>query len=334
MPVRRLRARTFRNLADARIELPDGVTLLAGPNGAGKTNLLEALYFGLTGASWRTRAERELIAFGADHARVEVEIRSGSQRTELATVAQRAAGKTRRVDGNPVTAAGRPRGAAGGRGLLARPPRAGQGPARGAAIPSRPARRGAVAGARRLAAPLRPRPRAAKRAPGPHPRRSGVRRLPRRLGPRAGARGHGRDRRARRRGGEARRAVSRARRPASGSRAIRSCATPRAATPPTRDGLAGELRERRDSDLRLGRTTHGPHLDEVQISARRPRAAALRVAGPAARRAARSAVLRARGAAGDRRGAPADAARRRDERARRRAPRAARRAAWPAAARP
>jgi DNA replication and repair protein RecF len=102
MPVRRLRARTFRNLADARLEVPDGVTLLAGLNGAGKTNLLEALYFGLTGASWRTRAERELISFGADHARVEVEIHAGSQRSELATVAQRSAGKARRVDGNPM----------------------------------------------------------------------------------------------------------------------------------------------------------------------------------------------------------------------------------------
>jgi DNA replication and repair protein RecF len=32
------------------------------------------------------------------------------------------------------------------------------------------------------------------------------------------------------------------------------------------EGLAAELRERRQSDVDLGRTTRGPHLDEVQIT--------------------------------------------------------------------
>jgi len=102
MSVRRLHARGFRNLADAELELGEGITLVAGPNGAGKTNLLEALYFGLTGSSWRTRAERELIGFGGDLARVEVEVADGVERREFTAVAQRGEGKRRRVDGNPV----------------------------------------------------------------------------------------------------------------------------------------------------------------------------------------------------------------------------------------
>ena len=36
------------------VELPPGITSVVGPNGAGKTNLLEALYFALTGRSFRT----------------------------------------------------------------------------------------------------------------------------------------------------------------------------------------------------------------------------------------------------------------------------------------
>src|SRR5690606_12100907 len=64
----------FRNLDDAVIELAPGVNVLHGPNGAGKTNVLEALFFALTGRSPRTRREREAIAFGGKLARVEARL--------------------------------------------------------------------------------------------------------------------------------------------------------------------------------------------------------------------------------------------------------------------
>ena len=266
MPVRRLRARTFRNLADARIELPDGVTLLDGPNGAGKTNLLEALYFGLTGASWRTRAERELIAFGADHARVEVEIRSGSQRSELATVAQRAAGKTRRVDGNPVRSGATDR--------AARPAVAVFSPDRLELVKGPPAVRRSHLD--QLVSALWP------------ARAESRRRYGRALAQRNALL-------ARIRAGTAppdsldawdlELAREGAAVIAARADAVAKLGTwyPELATglglegePELRyaprsdagdaEGLASELRERREADVRLGRTTHGPHLDEIQIS--------------------------------------------------------------------
>ncbi len=46
--------------------------MVVGPNGAGKTNLLEALYFGCTGRSPRTSNERELVRRGASVTRVTV----------------------------------------------------------------------------------------------------------------------------------------------------------------------------------------------------------------------------------------------------------------------
>jgi DNA replication and repair protein RecF len=69
-----LSTRSFRNLADGRVELAAGLTVAHGANGAGKTNLLEALFFALTGSSCRTRREREMISFGQDLARCEVEL--------------------------------------------------------------------------------------------------------------------------------------------------------------------------------------------------------------------------------------------------------------------
>jgi DNA replication and repair protein RecF len=265
MPVRRLRARTFRNLTDAGFEIPDGVTLLVGPNGAGKTNLLEALYFGLTGASWRTRAERELIAFGADHARVEIELRSGSQRHELVTVAQHGRGKARRVDGNPV--------ASGPAELDSRPAVAVFSPDRLELVKGPPAvRRSHLDG---LVAALWP-ARAESR------RRYG-RALAQRnalLGRiRAGAASAGTleawDLELAREGADV---------IAARADAVEKLATwfgdlarglglegePALSYAPRSDArdaetLAVELGDRRDADLRLGRTTHGPHLDEVKI---------------------------------------------------------------------
>ena len=69
----RLRLRDFRNYTRAQLELGDGLTVVVGPNGAGKTNLLEALYFGLTGRSCRTSAEREVVRTGSATARVSVD---------------------------------------------------------------------------------------------------------------------------------------------------------------------------------------------------------------------------------------------------------------------
>jgi DNA replication and repair protein RecF len=75
--------RDFRTYARAEAALGPGLTVVHGPNGAGKSNLLEALYFGCTGQSPRTRNERELVRFGAPAARVVVRGSEGSQEHEL-----------------------------------------------------------------------------------------------------------------------------------------------------------------------------------------------------------------------------------------------------------
>jgi DNA replication and repair protein RecF len=69
----RLALRDFRSYAAADVELGAGLTVVTGRNGAGKTNLLDALYFGCTGRSARTTNDRELVRFGAQVTRVEVE---------------------------------------------------------------------------------------------------------------------------------------------------------------------------------------------------------------------------------------------------------------------
>src|SRR3954470_9775422 len=99
--VARLGLRDFRNYERADLHLGPGLTVLAGPNGAGKTNLLEALYFGLTGRSCRTNNERELPRFGQPAARVEVEVEAddGLHRLEVGIATGE---KKMKIDDAPV----------------------------------------------------------------------------------------------------------------------------------------------------------------------------------------------------------------------------------------
>jgi DNA replication and repair protein RecF len=97
--------RDFRTYARAEASLGPGLTVVHGPNGAGKSNLLEALYWGCTGRSPRTRNERELIRFGAEATRVVVRLSDGSEPHELSVGYGFAAGrpvKRMTSDGAPV----------------------------------------------------------------------------------------------------------------------------------------------------------------------------------------------------------------------------------------
>lgn len=106
MLVTAVEAKPLRSLAEARVELGPGVVSLVGPNGAGKTNLLEAVYFALTGRSFRTADRRELIPFGGSVARAEVAVRDGDgiERRLLASVS-RGEGRRHLLDGNAAAGA-------------------------------------------------------------------------------------------------------------------------------------------------------------------------------------------------------------------------------------
>lgn len=83
MRVLSVQLRDFRTYARAEASLGEGLTVIHGANGAGKSNLLEAIYFGCTGRSPRTRNERELVRFGAEATRVAVQLADGSEAHEL-----------------------------------------------------------------------------------------------------------------------------------------------------------------------------------------------------------------------------------------------------------
>lgn len=103
MLVTAIEAKPLRSLERVRVELSAGIVSVIGPNGTGKTNLVEALYFALTGRSFRTSDRRDLIPFGGSLARAEATIRDedGLERKLLASVS-RSEGRRHLLDGNPA----------------------------------------------------------------------------------------------------------------------------------------------------------------------------------------------------------------------------------------
>ena len=102
MRIERVALRDFRSYEAVELTLGPGLTIVHGANGAGKTNLLEGIYFGCTGRSFRTANERSLVRFGASATRV---VLSGSDETgahELAVGFEPGEPKHLSSDGAPV----------------------------------------------------------------------------------------------------------------------------------------------------------------------------------------------------------------------------------------
>jgi DNA replication and repair protein RecF len=258
-------ARPLRSLERLRIELGPGIVSLVGPNGAGKTNFLEALYFALTGRSFRTADRRDLIPFGATFARAEATVRDddGMERQLLASVS-RDDGRRHLLDAGPADPATLARN---------RPPVAVFSPDRLALIKGPPAERRAhldrfVTARWPVRADLRRRFGQALAQ-----RNALVARL---------AAGHGAS--GQLEVWDATLAEAAAALVAARAEAVAELAGPFAsaaadlglaggaelAYAPRAEGSAEQIRsgfsERREADLRLGRTSWGPHLDELKLA--------------------------------------------------------------------
>jgi DNA replication and repair protein RecF len=89
-----LEVRDFRNHAQTRVEVPEGLVAVVGPNAQGKTNLLEAAHYLLTLSSPRVSSDQPLIRTGSDQAYLRGEVAT-SAGTVLVEVEVRASGANR-----------------------------------------------------------------------------------------------------------------------------------------------------------------------------------------------------------------------------------------------
>ena len=93
MKLNTLKTQNFRNLIENPPLFHDGINVLFGDNAAGKTNTLEAIYLFATGKSFRTRNEKDFIRHGEDYARAEIEYEN-SVMTRTMSVTYMANGKS------------------------------------------------------------------------------------------------------------------------------------------------------------------------------------------------------------------------------------------------
>ena len=70
MHIKKLLLKNFRNYAAEEFGFSPGLNVLSGKNAQGKTNCAEAVFYLCTGASPRTRREKQLIKNGTERAEI------------------------------------------------------------------------------------------------------------------------------------------------------------------------------------------------------------------------------------------------------------------------
>ncbi len=73
MYIKKIRLENFRNYENQEIEFNNNLNIIYGNNAQGKTNILEAIFIAAMGKSFRAKKDKDLIGFGKESAKVEIE---------------------------------------------------------------------------------------------------------------------------------------------------------------------------------------------------------------------------------------------------------------------
>ena len=107
MRATKLRLLEFRNYRQLDIPLHHDITIFYGDNAQGKTNILEAMYFGARGFSFRTRHEEEMARFGTKAWAVQMDYRDRFGENTLLVKRQLEKGRLKKenlLNGSPISA--------------------------------------------------------------------------------------------------------------------------------------------------------------------------------------------------------------------------------------
>ena len=98
MYISSLTLKNFRNYTDQTAEFSPLTNVIYGNNAQGKTNILEALYLFSQGRSHRAKTDRELIKFGEDMARLDIEFHDNDRDYKAVMLLEKNGRKSIRVN--------------------------------------------------------------------------------------------------------------------------------------------------------------------------------------------------------------------------------------------
>lgn len=102
MNINKIRIINFRNYLNSSLKLNKNMNVFIGKNGQGKTNLLESIYFSITGKSFKTNSDREMINLEKDEAYVGAYANIGPYERLIEIKLERNNPKTLRINKNVI----------------------------------------------------------------------------------------------------------------------------------------------------------------------------------------------------------------------------------------
>jgi len=105
MHINRVILKNFRNIADADIELGQGINVMYGENAQGKTNFLESVYFCATSRSHRGGRDKDLIMMGQKETALRISVESQGYVDEI-KIGISKDGKETTINGLPASRLG------------------------------------------------------------------------------------------------------------------------------------------------------------------------------------------------------------------------------------
>ena len=73
MWIKNIKIQNFRNYEKQEINLNKNINIFYGENAQGKTNIIEAIFLGSMGKSFRAKKDSEMIRLGENQATIELE---------------------------------------------------------------------------------------------------------------------------------------------------------------------------------------------------------------------------------------------------------------------
>ena len=106
MQIKNIKIKNFRNYKELDLSIGDGVNVFLGKNAQGKTNLLETIYFCGIGKSFRQVRDKEVIKWGEEFAKIEIQIEKKYRKSAIELIFNSESKKSIKIDGISIKRTG------------------------------------------------------------------------------------------------------------------------------------------------------------------------------------------------------------------------------------